>query len=184
VTNGRMENSAHALLAAWESYYVIAGSSAAALTGLQFVVIALVADTPGLSSTDSVAAFGTPTVVHFCLSLFLAALLSAPWRGLDPVAWLLLGAGIVGVLYTLIVLRRARRQSEYQPVLEDWLWHTILPLITYGALIAAAVLLGDHPTTALFVVGAVALGLIFIGIHNAWDTVAYVAVRHRPKAPE
>ena len=34
------------MLAAWESYYVIVGTSAAALTGLQFVVMALVADTP------------------------------------------------------------------------------------------------------------------------------------------
>ena len=31
-------------LAGWESYYVIVGSSAAALTGLQFVVIALIND--------------------------------------------------------------------------------------------------------------------------------------------
>ena len=28
----------------------------------------------------------------------------------------------------------------------------------------------------LFVVGATALLLLFIGIHNAWDTVAYIAV--------
>ena len=31
-------------LSSWESFYVIVGSSGAALTGLQFVVIALVAD--------------------------------------------------------------------------------------------------------------------------------------------
>ena len=63
------------MLAAWESYYVIVGTSAAALTGLQFVVMALVADTPGLGSADSVDAFGTPTIVHFGNSLFVAALL-------------------------------------------------------------------------------------------------------------
>ncbi len=31
-------------LRAWETFYVIVGSSAAALTGLQFVVIALIAE--------------------------------------------------------------------------------------------------------------------------------------------
>jgi hypothetical protein len=31
-------------LVAWESFYVIVGSSGAALTGLQFVVIALIAE--------------------------------------------------------------------------------------------------------------------------------------------
>ena len=32
------------LFTAWESFYVIVGSSGAALTGLQFVVTALIAD--------------------------------------------------------------------------------------------------------------------------------------------
>ena len=36
-----MEPTAVSLRAAWESFYVIIGSSAAALTGLQFVVIVL-----------------------------------------------------------------------------------------------------------------------------------------------
>ena len=176
-----MESSAHELLARWESYYVIVGSSAAALTGLQFVVIALVADTPGLGAEESVAAFGTPTVVHFCLSLFLAALLSAPWTSLTPVTWLLLAAGLAGILYTLVVVRRARRQTTYRPVAEDWIWHAILPMITYGILIGAGLGLARGAESALFLVAAVALMLVFIGIHNAWDTVAYVAVQHRPK---
>jgi hypothetical protein len=179
-----VENSAHALLSVWETYYVILGSSAAALTGLQFVVIALVADTPGLGSEDSVSAFGTPTIVHFCLCLFVAAILSAPWSSLIPVTWLLLAAGSIGVFYSLIVFRRARRQTTYRPVAEDWLWHVAFPLIAYGALIAAAVFLGQDPASALFLVGAVALTLIFIGIHNAWDSVAYVAVQHRSKQRE
>jgi len=179
-----MESSAHDLLSAWESFYVIAGSSAAALTGLQFVVIALIADTPDLGSADSVAAFGTPTVVHFCLSLLISALLSAPWPGLAPVRWLLTGTGVAGVLYTLIVARRARRQTSYRPVAEDWIWHVILPLIAYGTLIGAAVGLSHATILALFLVGGVSLLLIFIGIHNAWDTVAFIAVQHRTKPRE
>ena len=175
---------AHELLGGWESFYVILGSSAAALTGLQFVVIALVADTPGTRSADSVGAFGTPTIVHFCLSLFIAAVLSAPWRSLVPVIWLLFAGGGAGFAYTLIALRRARRQTSYRPVAEDWLWHVILPLIAYGALVAAAMFLAWNPAAALFLVGAVALTLIFIGIHNAWDSVAYVAMQLRSKQRE
>jgi len=177
-------NTAHEILGVWETYYVILGSSAAALTGLQFVVMALIADTPGIRSADSVGAFGTPTVVHFCLCLFVAAVLSAPWLSLTPVSWLLLAAGSAGVFYTLIALRRVRRQTTYRPVAEDWLWHETLPLIAYGALVAAAVFLPQDPATALFFVGAVALTLIFVGIHNAWDAVAYIAVQHRSKARE
>jgi hypothetical protein len=38
------------------------------------------------------------------------------------------------------------------------------------------VALARHASAALFVIGATALLLLFIGIHNAWDTVTYVAV--------
>lgn len=176
-----MESSAHELLSAWESFYVIAGSSAAALTGLQFVVIALIADTPELGSADSVDAFGTPTVVHFCLSLLVSAVLSAPWRGLAPVGWVLGGAGLGGLLYTLVVIRRARRQTAYRPVAEDWIWHVILPLLAYGTLIGAAAALPHATIPALFLVAGVSLMLIFIGIHNAWDAVAFVAVQRRSR---
>jgi hypothetical protein len=52
-------------LGAWESFYVIVGSSAAALTGLQFVVIVLGAEVNALG-LPTTRAFGTPTIVHFC----------------------------------------------------------------------------------------------------------------------
>ena len=177
-----MENSAHALLDAWEAFYVILGSSAAALTGLQFVVIAVVADTPGLRSAESVGAFATPTIVHFCQCLFVAAVLSAPWQGLMPVTLLLVAGGGAGIFYTLIAFRRARRQTTYQPVAEDWIWHTALPLVTYCTLLVAAFCLRQDPAVALFFIGAVVLFLIFIGIHNAWDAVAYIATQPRGKS--
>src|SRR5437867_13116458 len=59
-------------LAAWESFYVIVGSSAAALTGLQFVVIALIAESGRRSTSKEITAFGTPTIVHFCAVLLIA----------------------------------------------------------------------------------------------------------------
>jgi hypothetical protein len=171
--------SVHEILGAWESYYVILGSSGAALTGLQFVVMALIADLPGPRSEDSVNAFGTPTVVNFCQSLLVAAILSAPWRSLTPVAGLLLTAGIGGIVYTLVALQRARRQTSYRPVAVDWLWYTILPMVAYAILIGGSLWMWRDPVTALFSIAASALMLIFIGIHNAWDSVAYITLQKR-----
>lgn len=176
-----MESVAPALLAGWESFYVIIGSSAAALTGLQFVVMALVAESPTQRSSDSIAAFGTPTVVHFCLCLTVSAVLSAPWPSLHAASYPLVGIGIGGALYTLLVIRRARRQTNYQAVAEDWLWHAVLPLLSYVVLLGAALCLLHHPVTALFLIAGAALLLIFVGIHNAWDTVAYLAVQQRAR---
>jgi len=166
-------------LTEWESFYVIVGSSAAALTGLMFVVITLIADLETHESGGAVAAFGTPTVVHFCAALIVSATLSAPWHSLTTVAAALAVCGVWGVAYTFIVARRARRQSTYTPVFEDWLWHTALPLAAYAALLLAAIVLPQKAESSLFVVAAVALSLVLIGIHNAWDTVTYLAISQR-----
>ena len=163
-------------LTTWQNFYVITGSAAAALTGLMFVVITLIAGTGQRRSSASVGAFGTPTVVHFCLALLVAAILSAPWQALWNVGLLLGLTGLGGVIYVVIVLRRARRQTDYQPVLEDWLWYMVLPLVSYTALVVAAIVLPDNPALALFVIAAVTVLLLLIGIHNAWDTVTYVAM--------
>ena len=50
------------ILRGWESFYVIVGSSAGALIGLQFVVITLIAERRDHLDTGTISAFGTPTV--------------------------------------------------------------------------------------------------------------------------
>jgi hypothetical protein len=49
----------------WESFYVIVGSSAGALIGLQFVVLTLLAERPRPRLAEANAAFSSPTIVHF-----------------------------------------------------------------------------------------------------------------------
>jgi hypothetical protein len=163
-------------LAAWESFFVIVGSSGAALTGLQFVVIALVAESRKRSTLREIDAFGTPTIVHFCASLLVAAVMSAPWHEVSSAAIVLDACGAAGVGYVAIVTRRARRQTGYKPVLEDWIWHIVLPIIAYGMLLFASLTVALHVTAALFTIAAMTLLLLFIGIHNAWDTVTYFAI--------
>lgn len=174
-----MKEAALSPLAAWESFYVIVGSSGAALTGLQFVVMALVAESRRRSTHREIAAFGTPTIVHFGFVLLESAILSAPWRALSGAALALGLCAAAGVAYMLIVILRARGQTGYKPVLEDWLWHAVFPFLAYAALLVAAVLLPRDPATVLFVIGATALVLLFVGIHNSWDTVTYIAVERR-----
>jgi hypothetical protein len=159
----------------WENFYVIVGSSAAALTGLQFVVVALGAEGSHIRA-EGVRAFATPTVVHFCAVLLMSAILSAPWPTAPHAAIALTILGVLGFGYTLLVTRRARRQSTYAPVFEDWLWHSILPLIGYTSLFAASIALLSKPHWPLFVIAGAALLLLFIGIHNAWDGATWIAI--------
>lgn len=169
------------VLNGWENFYVIVGSSAGALIGLQFVVIMLIAARP-IAKGDAQAggAFATPSVVHFGVVLLLSAILNAPWNGINRVAVLWGSVGLYGVVYTGIVARRMRVQSAYQPVFEDWLFHVLLPVAAYTILAISAYVAYFQARPALFLVGAAALLLLFIGIHNAWDAVTYhVFVRLR-----
>jgi len=174
-------------LEAWGNFYVIVGSSAGALIGLQFVVLTLITEAGMLrGSGETLAAFGSPNVVHFCAALLVAAIFSAPWHDLAPPGIAIAVAGVCGCVYSVAVLRRALRQRDYKPVLEDWIWHAALPMIAYAALLYGGMQLARGSTDTLFVVGGSALLLVFIGIHNAWDTVTYVTAersRERNKRP-
>ena len=159
----------------WANFYVIVGSSAGALIGLQFVVMTLIA---GRSATRGEAqagdAFSTPSVVHFGVVLLLSAIISAPWNGIGTVAVVWGLAGLIGIAYVAVVARRMRAQKVYKPVFEDWLFHSLLPLGAYAILAGSAFMARSHARKVLFLVGAAALLLLFIGIHNAWDTVMHL----------
>jgi len=176
-----MQEAALVPLIAWQMFYVLIGTAAATLTGLMFVVVTLLTGRQvRRPSSSAFTTFNTPNVVHFGLTGLLAALLIVPW----PTLWsagLLLGlVGLVGVSYVLIVVRRVRRLRNYQPelpslVLEDLLFHMVLPLVSYSALLIAALLLLSSAAVAFFVFAAVTLLLLFTSLHNAWDSVTFIA---------
>ena len=164
----------------WTDFYVIVGSSAGALTGLQFVVIALIAENESAPSMPQVRAFATPTIVHFCMVLLISAIATAPWTTASIAAVCL--CGVAGVAYAMRVISHARQQDGYSPDFSDWAWYTAFPLSAYVTLLIGGVLLFWRPELALFVVAAAALALLFDGIHNAWDSITYIAVsRNRRK---
>ncbi|HKD47966.1 MAG TPA: hypothetical protein VKB67_09785 [Rhizomicrobium sp.] len=174
-------------LTAWDSFYVIAGSAAGALIGLQFVVMTLLADSPTLPNPLAGAAFGSPTVVHFSAVLLMAALLRVPWTGLWEPALVLGALGVAGMVYAGVVARRMATQGAYRPDPEDWLFHVLFPLLAYGLLAVSGAEMLSHLEGALFGLGTAALLLLFGGIHNAWDAVAYhvfVVKRNARKPPE
>jgi hypothetical protein len=165
-----------ALLADWNNFYVITGSAAAGLTGLTFVVIALAAETRR-ASLKGLRIFVTPTIVHFCAVLTLAAYLSMPHQGACSLSLGFGAAGIAGLAYVAKVgLGIARIASDYVPVHEDWIWNVVLPAIAYGVLLGTACFIWTRPERSLYAAGAVSLLLMFIGIHNAWDIAVWNTV--------
>ncbi len=165
------------LLSGWENFYVIVGSSAGALIGLQFVVMTLIADIPTRHNAEQVAqagnAFATPTIIHFSAVLLLSGIMAAPWQSITPVATTWAIMGLAGLVYCGITTRRMRLQQAYKPEFEDWLFHSLLPFVAYAMLAACSLLTTMHVRGALFATAATAMLLLFIGIHNAWDAVTY-----------
>jgi hypothetical protein len=169
----------------WANFYVIVGSSAGALIGLQFVVMTLIAGrSVNRGEAQAGAAFSTPSVVHFGVVLLLSALISAPWDGIGVVALVWGVVGLGGIAYTVIVARRMRAQTVYRPVFEDWVFHVVLPLAAYAILAGSAFAARSSARTALFLVGAAALLLLFVGIHNAWDTVTHLVFVEKQRRRE
>lgn len=72
------------------------------------------------------------------------------------------------------------RQHVYRPDLEDVTFHIALPAVAYGLLVASA-FDSSNLELAPFGLGAAALLLLFVGIHNAWDAVAYHVYVQRNK---
>lgn len=169
-------------LAKWANFYVIVGSAAGALIGLQFVALTLIAARPQTASAEAGAAFGSPTIVHLSSALFLSAMATAPWPTIAAAAvtWGILGFS--GLIYSVIVVLRMRRQSAYKPEFEDWLFHCFLPMISYAALALASIAAPWRTRQALFGIAGTVLMLLFIGIHNAWDNVSYHVLVNIAKA--
>jgi|SRR5450631_2403764 hypothetical protein len=168
-----------ALLAEWDNFYVITGSSAAGLTGLTFVVIALSSDSKRVN-LGGLRAYVSPTIVHFGTVLALAAYLSMPHQGILSLSLCFGAVGAAGLVYIARIGATIGRVSgKYVPVHEDWIWNVILPAMAYGVLFAIAFLIWRRPEQSMYAAAAVSLLLMFIGIHNAWDVAVWNTVRKK-----
>src|SRR5579864_6670906 len=108
------------LLAGWENFFVIAGSSAAGLTGLTFIVITLAAEAHRVSE-NGLRIFITPTIVHFAAVLGAAAFLSMPRQTVLSLSVSCGVAGGLGLSYIgAIAMSIHRMATGYVPVREDW----------------------------------------------------------------
>jgi hypothetical protein len=169
------------MLSEWDSFYVIVGSAAGALIGLQFVVMTLIAERPVPITPEVGRAFATPTVVHFSACLLLAALVRVPWPSTAYAIWAAAVVGAGGLIYMGVPVWRMAHQQVYKPDWEDVTFHVLLPFVAYG-LLALSGILGRAPAEgAPFAIGAAALLLLFVGIHNSWDAVAYQVYVQRKK---
>jgi hypothetical protein len=171
------------MLSSWSGFYVMMGSSAAALTGLVFIVITLISDSNRGKTDTGIGTFTTPTVVHFSCALFTSAVMSVPFPSLAPIAIILGVAGAGGLFYMMLIARRQATLRTYRPDAEDWTWNVVLPFVAYATLLGSAVAM-RAASGALYATAASVALLILVGIHNAWDVVTFLATGKVDELPD
>jgi hypothetical protein len=161
----------------WDNFYVMIGSAAGALLGLTFVVIALVADNKR-ANPRGLRTFISPTIGHFCTVLALAGFMLVPGQTRVTLSIGFGLVGTVGLIYSLVTgLHMHRMPVSYVPVIEDWLWHVLFPLLTYASLLLIADLIWHAPKVSFYAIAGALTLFLFIGIHNAWDVATSISLR-------
>ena len=166
------------MIEGWHEFYLLVGTSAAALTGLMFVVISISPETIAERPKAGVRAFVTPTMVFFTTALAVSALMLVPQLAPVPLAVLLALAGIAGLAY-LVWVRGHHYWREGKLDAEDWVFFIGLPFLSYVLFLAAAIAIGRDSALGAPMLAFVTLLLLVVGLHNAWDLVIWLSQQRR-----
>jgi hypothetical protein len=171
------------MLHGWENFYIMAGTAAATLAGLLFVVITLSVSLATTPAARGVHAFVTPVLVHFGGVLFLSLILLAPWSSAWPPGIILGLHGIAGVAYATFVIRLLRKLDFVSLDARDWMAYAGVPALANISLLAGAGGLIAEKSFAPYAIAGAIMLLLFIGILDAWDLTLWI-IRNREMANE
>jgi len=145
--------------------------------------MALIANLSRRADPETLGAYATPNVIHLGAVLLVAAIVSAAWSTLLGPSIAVGLTGLAGLVHGAMVVGRARRQSGYEPVWEDWLWYTVSLLRLRRPCPGRHLSEDGHPNSILRHRRRGA-GPLFVGIHNAWDAVTYIVTSGRRESME
>jgi hypothetical protein len=110
--------------------------------------------------------------------------MNIPWLAVSHLAGCLAALAVIGLAYSLTVIVHASKSTGYQPDAGDWFWYAGLPVLAYLMLGAAAIFVWMLAVWSPFLMAAVSVLFLFMGIRNSWDTVTFVALKHTQRSAE
>jgi hypothetical protein len=170
-----MQETLDQALQAWHDFYILTGTIAGALVGLQFVSSSLAASILPKQDKASISAFVTPTIIHFTAVAVTASVLTIPLPGEVGLGILL---GLISLVGLWVVLQPARnlwvrrRQQPVKPV--HLAWYVGLPMCCYLTIGITALTLLAGGLPPLLPQGLAIILLLVIGIRNAWDLFIWI----------
>ncbi len=101
------------MMQAWETFYLVLGTSAAALVGVMFIVATLGAEIAFEQVDRGTIVYQTPTVFHLGAIVAVSALALVPEHLTSIVAALIALPGIGGLAYSVLTIRRMSERYDF-----------------------------------------------------------------------
>src|SRR3954452_19174427 len=167
----------------WDEFYLLAGSAAAVLIGLIFVVVTLMQDRPRSSVLSGSRLYMGPVVLHVTFVLVLSAAALIP--GITPTAFAAVSGAVSiwGLVRgVLVVTGIAALEGADQPHWTDIWFYGIVPTFLYVLLAVASFAAWIEWPFASLAIAGVITGMLVVSIRNEWDLVPWLAPR--PDSPD
>jgi hypothetical protein len=159
---------------AWETYYLMVGSSAGALIGLLFVVITLSGEIDPARGTIAQRVFMSPTVFHFVAVMIVSCAAVVTTLPAPAMALAIAVPAVIGAYNSGAAFYRLASHQLDATHWTDYLYYGVLPAIGHIWLIAAAWLVWQAVPTAEYNVALGVMALLLLGIRDAWDLATWL----------
>jgi hypothetical protein len=163
----------------WGEFYLLAGSAAAVLIGLIFVVISLMQDRSRSSVLAGSKLYMGPIVLGVSFVLALSAAALTPGIGREAFAILAAAVALWGLVRGLLSIAGIRRLKDEVHWTDLWFYGAI-PSALYLALGIVAIAFWGGSPWAHYGVAAVTTGLLLSAVRNEWDLITWIAPREDP----
>lgn len=162
----------------WHEFYLLAGSAAAVLIGLIFVVVTLMSDRPRSSVLAGSRLYMGPVVLHVSFVLALSAAALAPGITGPEFAAVAAVVALWGLVRGVMSIAGIRAYTgEDAPHWTDVWFYGVIPCLLYIGLAKVAWAFWSGWDWAVNGVAAVITGLLLISVRNEWDLVTWLAPR-------
>jgi hypothetical protein len=162
----------------WGEFYLMAGSAAAVLIGLIFVVVTLVQDRPRSTVLAGSRLFMGPVVlqVSFVLVLSAAALVKDMTGGVIALVSAVVALwGLVRAVQSVIGIRALGRTDEAHWT-DPW-FYGVVPGVLYLLVAGVALAFVEEQAWAVHALAGTITAMLLNAIRNEWDLVTWLAPR-------
>jgi hypothetical protein len=165
------------LLHNWHDFYLLLGTASATLVGLMFIAASIGATVFSEANRAALAAFITPTVIHFGAVLFACLVLIIPTHSWHSLGVVLGAGGLAGTIHSGWLLVQLIIRHSFNVDLVDRTFYSLIPLVAYLIALAAAALLFEQSVIGVDLMAAALLILLLAGLRNAWDMMTWIMIK-------